>query len=110
MLRGRASEGNDTLAPREARARIVGGYPEAAASTLESSAPKRPQLATHIATIGERGAPSARHDPQSIRLEQATSKGETQAERLITPVSTVKLGTEHMTDHGQGDPHLGVGV
>jgi len=88
-----AGKGDHTLAPREARARIVGGHPEAAAGTFEGSVPKRPQLATHIAAIGERGAPSARHDPQSIRLEQATSKGETQAERLITPVSTVKLGT-----------------
>ena len=37
-----AGKGDHTLAPREARARIVGGHPEAAASTLEGSAPKRP--------------------------------------------------------------------
>ena len=113
LIRGHrclTGKGDYTLAPREARARIVGGHPEAAASTLEGSAPKRPQLATHVATIRERGAPGARHDPQSIRLEQATSKGETQAERLIAPVNTIELGTEHVTDHGQGDPHLGVGL
>ena len=102
-----AGKGDHTLAPREARARIVGGHPEAAASTLEGAAPKRPQLATHIATIGKRGAPSSRHDPQNIRLEQATSKGKPQAERLIAPVSTIKLNTEHLAHGGQGDPHLG---
>ena len=110
LIRGHrclTGKGDYTLAPREARARIVGGHPEAAASTLEGSAPKRPQLATHVATIRERGAPGARHDPQSIRLEQATSKGETQAERLIAPVSTIKLNTEHLAHGGQGDPHLG---
>ena len=55
-------KGDYTLAPREARARVIGGHPETATSALEDSAPKRPQFATHIAAIGKRGAPSARDD------------------------------------------------
>ena len=45
LIRGHrrlTGKGDYTLAPREARARIVGGHPEAAASTLKGSAPKRP--------------------------------------------------------------------